>query len=88
MKDTRVEFRSSPQEKDLLMLASQLMGVNVSVFLRKAAIDAANQVVQEHESLKLSNRDRDLFLKTLDTPPAPSSKLKNAMEKYKRAQRD
>ena len=83
MKDTRIEFRSSPQEKDLLMLAAQLTGVKVSVFLRNAAIQAANDAVQASETLKLSSRDRDLFLQALDSPPAPTAKLENAMKKYR-----
>lgn len=83
MKDTRIEFRSSPQEKDLLMLAAQLTGVNVSAFLRNAALEAADEVVQENETVKLSNRDRDLFLNAFDNPPAPSTKFKKAMKKYR-----
>ena len=83
MKDTRIEFRSSPQEKDLLMLAAQLTGVNVSVFLRNAAIEAANEAIQASEAMKLSNRDRDLFLQALDQPPAPTARLKKAMKKYR-----
>lgn len=84
MKDTRIEFRSSPREKDLLMLAAQLTGVNVSVFLRNAALEAANEVVQASETLKLSHRDRDLFLRALDYPPAPTARLKKAMKKYRK----
>lgn len=83
MKDTRIEFRSSPQEKDLVMLAAQLTGVNVSVFLRKAALEAANEVVQANETIKLSNRNRDLFLNALDNPPKPTRALKKAMKKYR-----
>lgn len=83
MKDTRIEFRSSPQEKDLLMLAAQITGVNVSVFLRNAALEAANEAIQANETMKLSNRDRDLFLQALDKPPAPTPKLKKAMKKYR-----
>lgn len=83
MKDTRIEFRSSPQEKDLLMLAAQLTGVSVSVFLRNAAIEAANEAVQASETMKLSNRDRDLFLQALDKPPTPTARLKKAMKKYR-----
>ena len=83
MKDTRIEFRSSPQEKDLLILAAQLAGVNVSAFLRNAALEAANEVVQANETIKLSNQDRDLFLTALDHPPQPSGALRRAMKKYK-----
>lgn len=83
MKNTRIEFRSSPREKDLLMLAAQLKGVNISAFLRDVALQAANEVVEANENLVLSNRDRDRFLKTLDKPTAPTAKLKNAMKKYK-----
>lgn len=84
MKDTRMEFRSSPQEKDLVMLAAELSGVNASAFLRNAALEAAHEVVQANETMKLSNRDRDLLLQALDKPPAPSARLKKAMKKYRR----
>jgi len=83
MKDTRIEFRSSPQEKDLLMLAAQLSGVKVSAFLRNAALEAANETIQANETMKLSNRDRDLFLQALDNPPEPTARLKKAMKKYR-----
>jgi len=82
MKDTRMEFRSSPEEKDLLIRAAQLLGVNVSVSLRNAAIEAANKAIQENENMKLSNRDPDLFLQTLDHPPFPNTRLKKAMHEF------
>jgi len=82
MKNTRIEFRSSPQEKDLLMLAAQLAGVNFSTFLRNAALEAANEMVKTNETIELSNRDRDRFLQALDKPQAPQTKLKKAMKKY------
>lgn len=83
MKDTRIEFRSSPMEKDLLMLAAQLTGVNVSVFLRNAALEIANKIIRENETIKLSNRDRDLFLKLLEQSPEPTTELKKAVKEYK-----
>lgn len=83
VKERRIEFRSSPQEKDLLTLAAQLTGVNVSAFLRKAALEAANEVVQANEAIKLSNRDRERFLQTLDKPPTPTASLKKAMKKFR-----
>lgn len=71
------DFSSSPQEKDLLMLASQISGVNVSELARNAALQVANEVV------RLSNRDQDLFIHALNHPPAPLPALKKAMKKYK-----
>ncbi|MBI3258294.1 MAG: DUF1778 domain-containing protein [Ignavibacteriae bacterium] len=84
MKDTRIEFRSSPQEKDLVALAAQLAGINVSAFLREAALQAANEIIRQHEQLKLSKSDQDLFLKALDSPPEPSPRLKKSMKKYRK----
>lgn len=83
MKDTRVEFRSSPQEKDLLALAAQLSGINVSAFLREAALQAANTIIRQHEEIKLSQRDQELFLNALENPPEASPRLRKAMKKYK-----
>jgi len=82
MKDTRIEFRSSPHEKDLLALAAQMAGVNVSVFLRDAALEAANKIIRQHEEIKLSNKDRELFLNALENPKEPTEQLRKAMKKY------
>ncbi len=86
MKESRVEFRSSPQEKDLIALAAELSGINVSSFLREAALKEANKIVQDYESLKLSQKDRDIFLKVLDDSPEPTSRLKRSMKRYKKQQ--
>lgn len=49
----------------------------------RAAFQAARRVVEENETTILSNRDRDLLLKTLDKPPVLSSTLKAALKKYR-----
>lgn len=83
MKETRIEFRSSPEEKELLSFAAQLKGVNVSALLREAALQFANEIIQEHEKIKLSKKDQDLFLQALENPPEPSEVLIKAMNKYR-----
>ncbi len=38
--------------------------------------------VIDPQTLTLSNRDRDLFLAALESPPAPNDKLKASMRQY------
>jgi uncharacterized protein (DUF1778 family) len=38
----------------------------------------------EHDAIRLTNRDRDMFLATLESPPAPAASLRKAFEQYKK----
>jgi hypothetical protein len=42
-------------------------------------MDVARQTIAEHETLVLSDRDREAFFEALINPPEPSERLKQAM---------
>src|SRR5262249_53404344 len=46
-------------------------------------VEAAGSVA-EHETLFLSERDREVFLEALVNPPVPSERLKRAFAEHKR----
>jgi len=82
-REARIHIRSSTEEKREFEEAAALEGEELSEFLRKSARMRAKKVLEEHNKITLSNRDRDVFLEALANPPKPSSTLKQAMKRYR-----
>lgn len=80
----RMHCRVTPQNKAILQKAAALTGQDLTSFVTDATVDRALEVIEKHERLSLSNRDRDLFFAALENPPEPSARLKSAAAKYKR----
>ncbi|MCI0639903.1 MAG: DUF1778 domain-containing protein [Gemmataceae bacterium] len=56
---------------------------DTEVRIRKARVVAEDDVVFAEENRKpLSDRDRDLFLKLLESPPNPNAALRRAVRSY------
>lgn len=84
MREERVEFRTSHQERMQFETAAAYLGVNLSAFLRMAALEKSAEIVSESHDLLLSDRDRNAFLSALENPPSPSKNLKKAFSEYKK----
>lgn len=83
-RDERLGFRVDEQTKDLIERAARLSHRKVSDFCVTALIDAARQTIAEHETLVLSDRDRETFFDALINPPEPSERLQRALAEHKR----
>lgn len=84
MKEDRVEFRTSHQERAQFEMAATYLGMNLSAFVRMAALEKSSEIVKEHNDLLLSDIDRDTFLSALENMPEPNKNLKKAAAKYKK----
>lgn len=84
MKEDRMEFRTSHQEKMQFEVAATYLGMNLSTFLRMAALEKSAEVVRKSDILLLSDRDRDAFLNALEHPSKPNKNLKRAFAEYKK----
>lgn len=80
----RIEARISVDTKDLLKSAAQLSGRTLTDFVINSAAEAAKRVIQEHQQIHLSIKDRDLFIQCLLNPPQPSKRLLAAVKTYKK----
>ena len=80
----RLGFRLDEETKDLIERAAQLSRRKVSDFCVTALADTARRTIAEHETLALSNQDRQAFFDALIAPPEPSERLQRAMAEYKR----
>lgn len=84
-KTARLETRVTAEQKALFQRAADLTGRSLTDFILSSAQEVASRTVREHDVLSLSGQDRDLFVKVLLQPPAPSRRLRQAANRYKRA---
>lgn len=80
----RLGFRLDEETKGLIERAAYLSRRKVSDFCVTALTEAARRTVAEHETLALSDRDRQAFFAALIDPPEPSERLKRALTEHSR----
>lgn len=83
-RDDRLGFRLDEQTKELIERAAQLERRKVSDYCLQAISEAARRTIAEHETLKLSERDRAAFFEAMIDPPAPGERLVRAFADHGR----
>jgi uncharacterized protein (DUF1778 family) len=78
------DFRLDREAKELVERAAHLERRKLTDFCVTALIGAARRAIAEHETLILSERDRQAFFDTLVDPPKPSQRLMSALRDHKR----
>ncbi len=79
----RIDLRTSPEIKELIVRAASTAGISVSAFLLGAAQERARQILAEQEMITLSSRDWNAFVKALDNADKPKPKLSAAMKRHR-----
>ena len=80
---TRFDTRLSQEQKEYLEYASRLGGFKtLSEFILTSAKTYADQIIDRHEQILASAKDREIFFAALLRPSKPNAKLKAAAEKY------
>jgi uncharacterized protein (DUF1778 family) len=81
--DARINVRISSDLKQTIENAAAALGQTVSEFAISTVVREARQVLQDAQVTRLSNRDRDQFLKALDAVDSkPNAALKAAARRY------
>jgi uncharacterized protein (DUF1778 family) len=75
VENNRYAMRIASDEKSRLMRAAALQKTDLKNFILRSALDAADEVIERAEIVKLSERDARLLLDLLDNPPPPNSRL-------------
>lgn len=81
VREERIDFRVSPNTKDLLVRAAALRGSNLTAFVLESAQERAVELIEQYERLKLTSRDRDRLLAALAEPPRPVAALRRLFGK-------
>jgi uncharacterized protein (DUF1778 family) len=79
----RLGFRLDEETKDLIERAAHLSRRKVSDFCVTALADTARRTIAEHETLLLSERDREAFFEVLINPPEPRERLARALAAHR-----
>ena len=84
VKQERMHIRLDTLSKQKLERAAAYAHKSLSEFVLGQALHAADELIQEHETLLLSEDDWGVFLDALENPPKPNAKLKRALAEYKK----
>jgi uncharacterized protein (DUF1778 family) len=88
LKQQCLHIRLDADSKHKLKRAAAYANKSLSEFVLSRALDAADAVILEHETLRLSDADWQVFLDALDHPPEPNARLRQAFAEHgKRVQR-
>lgn len=80
----RIDIRTTATHKRTIQRAADLHGTDLSKFMLSSALEKARQVLDEHEKVSLSERDRDTFFAAILDPSAPNAALAQAAKRYKK----
>ena len=69
--------------KQAIQQAAALSGVDDSVFTMNAAYRSAMETIAAHERTTLQPVDHSRFFAALDTPPAPTERLRAAFARHR-----
>ena len=74
-RDDRIELRTTKAEKRLLAAAAAYERLDVTSFIMRKVLPAAQEAVDRAERIVLSERDSARVLKLLENPPKPTAAL-------------
>lgn len=84
MRGERLGFRVDRETKGLIERAAHLERRKLTDFCVATLANAARLTIAEHETLVLSERDRQAFFDALINPPKPNKRLIRALAEHKR----
>lgn len=79
----RIEARISPELKAMFQAAADIENITLSEFLTKSAREAAQDIISNHNVLKLNAEDSRAFADAILNPKEPNEALKKAAAWYK-----
>ena len=76
--NNRVALRVRPADKAVIMRAVALEQTDMTTFILRTALREAQLVIEEHERVKLTQRDSLRVMELLENPPAPNARLRKS----------
>ena len=76
--NNRVSLRVRSADTAVIMRAAALVQTDLATFILRTALQEAQSVINEHERVKLTQRDSRLVVQLFENPPAPNAKLRKA----------
>lgn len=83
-KEERIDIRVSPEEKELFLKAQRLSGDRTfSGFVTRIIKAKSTEIVEENIRILASQRDREIFFKSIFSEQEPNEALKEAVKRFK-----
>jgi uncharacterized protein (DUF1778 family) len=82
-RDDRIELRASREEKRVLTAAAAYERLDLTSFVMRRALPAAEEIVARHERITLTARDSARVLELLEHPPKPTAALRAAAKRQR-----
>ena len=80
----RFDLKMDAEEKDVVSRAAALMGTTMAGFVRSAAKEKAQVLLERESRVTLSQRDFLAFSRALDSAFSPNRPLKKALAEARR----
>lgn len=84
MQKTRFDIRLEKNQKEYFEYAANLGGFRtLTEFVIYSGQQQADQIVEKHNAILASKKDREIFFNAIMKPQAPNARLKQATAHYK-----
>jgi uncharacterized protein (DUF1778 family) len=83
---SRLSCRVSTRIKEQAEIAASLLGQSITDFTEAALADKSQAVLEQHERIRLSERDFQAFAVAIEAPAPPTPELRSAVTEYGRQQ--
>lgn len=80
----RLDIRLNPQAKEKIEQAAVVSHQTVTDFVVTSLLRASEEALERQQLIRLTNRDRDLFLNALESDVRPNRNLRKAADRFKR----
>ena len=84
MRAARLDIRLNPKAKEKIEQAAVVSHQSVTDFVVTSLLRASEQALERQEIVRLTNRDRELFLAALEADVRPNRALRKAAQRFKR----
>ncbi len=80
----RIELRASRDQKRILATAAAYERLDLTAFVMRTALPAAEEIIARNERITLSARDSMRVLDLLEHPPKPTAALREAAKRRRK----
>jgi len=80
----RLDVRLAQRAKEKIEEAALVSHQTLTDFVVTSLLRASDEALKHHQAIKLTSRDRDLFLAALDAAERPNPALRKAAQRLKR----
>ena len=84
VRGARLEIRLNPKAKEKIEQAAVVSHQTVTDFVLTSLMRASEEALERQQTIRLTNRDRDLFLAALEADVRPNRALHKAADRFKR----